>query len=362
MQTQQAMVQEAAPEQPETTHRNWTRWLIAAAVALGLIAVGLVMWALDDDASDPQLETVTELVNTMHDGLNERDVDQFMSVFTDDAVWVWEGSPTPVAIAFERVPSTFTWERVSEVTQLGYEESGDGYYTFVHEFGDEIITRAVVVIDFDGELISRAEWVSAIYDYGSTDPPSGRTPTEELTAPSGRAIPTFNAQPQHLALAEWGLSRYQTAGLDEPPVQAFVFPPSDECSDVSGSTVNEPDGITVHLCFAAEEICTNADCTTFDQAARRTVLHELAHVWETVGLDESTRSAFLEQRGLDHWFDDPLWGYRGSEQAAEVMAWGLLDTPTDPVKIPDQRSCTELLDAYRLLTGTEPLRTRVCTP
>ena len=52
------------------------------------------------------------------------------------------------------------------MTQLGsLEESGHEIYTFVHQIDDEIITRAVVVIDFDGELISRAEWVSGPIDY-----------------------------------------------------------------------------------------------------------------------------------------------------------------------------------------------------
>ena len=85
MQTQEAPVREAAPEQrPEATRRNRMPWLIAVAAILGLVAVGLVIWA-SDDASDPQLETVTELVDTMHEGLNENDIDTFTSVFTDDA-------------------------------------------------------------------------------------------------------------------------------------------------------------------------------------------------------------------------------------------------------------------------------------
>ena len=166
MQTKEEVpVQEAVAQQPETKHRSWTPWLIVAAVVVGLVAVGLAIWAFNDDASDPQLETATELVDTMHEGLNENDIDTFTSVFTDDAVWVWEDSPSPVANSFRSVPSDFTWERVSEVTQLGSDESGDEYYTFVHEFGEGIITRAVVVLDLDGELISRAEWVSGPIDY-----------------------------------------------------------------------------------------------------------------------------------------------------------------------------------------------------
>ncbi len=158
MQTREAPVQEAAPEQPETKHRNGTPWLIAAAVVLGLIAVGLVMWALDDDASDPQLTTVAELVDTMHEGLNEGDIDKATSVFTEDGVWVWEGNAGPAATSFARVPSDFTWERVSEVTELG-----EGHYIFVQQFGSDEITRAAVVIELDGDLMSQGEWVTEIY-------------------------------------------------------------------------------------------------------------------------------------------------------------------------------------------------------
>jgi hypothetical protein len=60
-------------------------WLIVVAVVLGLVAVGLVIWASDDDASDPQLETVTALVDTFHEGLNERDADKASSEFIADA-------------------------------------------------------------------------------------------------------------------------------------------------------------------------------------------------------------------------------------------------------------------------------------
>lgn len=186
-----------------------------------------------------------------------------------------------------------------------------------------------------------------------------RQPTGDLLAPSGRAIPTFNAEPEHRALVEWALARYQAAGLAEPPVLALVFPPSDQCRERAGATIDHPDGHTVHICLNAHEVCTVPDGTTFDRRARLTVLHELAHAWERVGLDTATRTAFLELRDLDHWTANPQWSRRGTEQAAEIMAWGLLDEPVDLVKLPN-RSCAELLDAYRLLTGTEPQRTDTC--
>jgi hypothetical protein len=41
MQTQEAPVREAVPEQHEAKHRNWTSWLLATALLLGVIAVAL---------------------------------------------------------------------------------------------------------------------------------------------------------------------------------------------------------------------------------------------------------------------------------------------------------------------------------
>ena len=162
MQMHEAMASEAGPQQPQLKHSSSKTWLVAAAVVLGAIAVGLVTWALvdfDDEASDPQLETATELVDTMHEGLNEDDVEKAASVFTADGVWLWQGSEVPVATGFENptIMAISNWQRVSEVIELG-----EGVYTFVQEMGTD--TRAVVVIEFDGDLLSQARWVSDFYE------------------------------------------------------------------------------------------------------------------------------------------------------------------------------------------------------
>ena len=78
------------------------RGLIAVIAVLALALVGLGAWVIydqtsgSDEAADPQLETVTELVDTMHEGLNERDLEKFTSVFTEDAVWVANASGASV--------------------------------------------------------------------------------------------------------------------------------------------------------------------------------------------------------------------------------------------------------------------------
>ena len=48
-----------------------------------------MIWAFDDQAFDPQLETATELVDTMNEGLNDDDdTEKAASVFTEDRVWI----------------------------------------------------------------------------------------------------------------------------------------------------------------------------------------------------------------------------------------------------------------------------------
>ena len=161
MQTQEAPMREAAPEQPETKDRNWMPWLIAVAVVLGLVAVALVIWASEDDASDPQLETVTELVDTMHEGLNERDSDKVSSVCTDDAVV----NGTSVSTAYVQASVLSDFERVTEVTRLGEGESGGDYYIFVQQMADSggDLFRAPTLIELDGDLVSHAEWVPSFF-------------------------------------------------------------------------------------------------------------------------------------------------------------------------------------------------------
>lgn len=55
------------------------------------------------------------------------------------------------------------------------------------------------------------------------------------------------------------------------------------------------------------------------------------------------------------------WHERGAENAAEIIAWGLIDRPVKPVRIYDN-DCDQLLGGYVILTGTDPLHglTDVC--
>jgi hypothetical protein len=61
--------------------------------------------------------------------------------------------------------------------------------------------------------------------------------------------------------------------------------------------------------------------------------------------------------GLEEWHpdDDLPWAEQGVEYSADVMAWGLLDKQTRMARI-GSPSCQDLIAAFRLLTGVEPLQ------
>lgn len=79
----------------------------------------------------------------------------------------------------------------------------------------------------------------------------------------------------------------------------------------------------------------------------------------------------MELRGLDTWTGGEDWDARGTEQSAEVLTWALMDRDiTHRWLVPgpnstfvetfrllkiDKSSHKDLVDAYRLLTGTDPV-------
>ena len=80
------------------------------------------------------------------------------------------------------------------------------------------------------------------------------------------------------------------------------------------------------------------------------MLHELAHAWANVNLDEEDRGAFMDLRGLDSWNDHAdSWERRGTEHVAETLAWALNDEPTH-VKWVETLGDGSLVTGHRLLS------------
>lgn len=147
----------------------------------------------------------------------------------------------------------------------------------------------------------------------------------------------------------WGEARFADAGLTLPEVEYVFHDDLEECGWHGGKY--RPSTRTVTMC--------NAD--------PKTLIHELAHAWETTRLTDETRNAFMELRGLTEWTGRSVpWSERGAEQVAEVITWGVEEASRlVPWTEPDgsitfrllsiDASVEELLTAYRLLTGQEPV-------
>ena len=148
------------------------------------------------------------------------------------------------------------------------------------------------------------------------------------------------------ALAEWALERFDRAGLVLPPL---VISFHDDGPGCGGNF-----GLYRSGAPAQVDIC-GFNWDRFVLTAKKTMLHELAHAWIGQSLTETARIGFLDHRGLSTWGDDEFpWEEQGSEQAAEIIAWALMDDDLDLTRFNDANPAA-LSDAYRHLTGSLPM-------
>ena len=189
--------------------------------------------------------------------------------------------------------------------------------------------------------------------------PLGETVTSTAAAWDGAVVEIVNGSPAQHELVRWALERFQTARLVSPRVATIAFPPTKLCSGSQDGAfaLVHPTAARVDICLGEDNVCPDSTCATVNPYARRSLLHELGHVWEHQNVDDDTRQAFLDNRGLLAWADSEApWNERGNEQAAEAIAWGLMDHPFTTM-IPNA-SPEELSAGFHLLTGTEPIHTR----
>jgi hypothetical protein len=144
----------------------------------------------------------------------------------------------------------------------------------------------------------------------------------------------------------WAVEAFEAAGLEFPQVSVLFHDTKDVCQgNVGGYT-----GDTVHVCITAEGLYRD-----------KILLHELGHAWAARNLTDGQMAEFIELRDAESWNDSATeWGDRGFEQAAEILAWGLLETATTPTQISDS-DCDSLTNAFQLLTGTEVPRDQICS-
>lgn len=141
------------------------------------------------------------------------------------------------------------------------------------------------------------------------------------------------------ALVEWALGRYRRAGLELPPVDVHFHADPAGCGGNSGFYAS-----------GRLDMCV----TEITPYARNVIVHELAHAWSDRNLSAEERDRFLHFRHLTAWdsWDDP-WAYRGTEQAAEIITWGVGDRAIPPL-LEDDDDPEQLLAAYEVLTGGAP--------
>jgi hypothetical protein len=131
------------------------------------------------------------------------------------------------------------------------------------------------------------------------------------------------------------LAAFEAAGLELPAVFVHVWSP-ETCPIVRAGSMGVLSDGTYRI-----RVC----------AYGRTILHELAHVWDRVALTDETRKRYLSTRGLESWRHEE-WHLAGGEHAAETITWALDGTYWPPSRI-DGNSCEELAEGYAILTGTK---------
>lgn len=190
------------------------------------------------------------------------------------------------------------------------------------------------------KLLSISLAVFSVVAFGLASPGDGY--------PAARLSPTeFVDMPEDFVdLATWAVDLFAQADLRLPPLR-FVYHGDDAtpCRGWRGAHHDDEGRSTVHICTSDPGKVTGA-----------TVLHEVAHAWTAAELPDESKAAFQALRGWTHWSDHggTPWHENGTEQAAEILMWGLIDRPVGIVTIHDN-DCDDLDAGYRTLTGQPPL-------
>ena len=174
-------------------------------------------------------------------------------------------------------------------------------------------------------------------------------PTADAVAgpESVAASVTFtDLHPDHQKIALCAAGLFAEAGLELPPIDFRGHTGLEGCFGRAGSHQREGDRSTI-------DICTD---TTGAFSTWILYLHEMSHAWAEHRLSPERKAAFQELRGWEHWrdYDAADWHENGTEQAAEIMVWGLIDRPWHCMRI-FQNTCEDLHEGYVTLTGLAPL-------
>lgn len=161
-------------------------------------------------------------------------------------------------------------------------------------------------------------------------------------APAPRPLTFTGAEAKDEAAVDWALHRFRTAGLrDVPPLEVHLHGSRDACNG----------GLGLYY-MNRIDLCTKESSEAY---ARKYALHEIAHAWAETNVDPDLMRRFMDARGVDAWNDKRFpWKERGTEQAAEIIAWGLGAGEIQPT-LSEPLESKALAGLYDLLTGRAPI-------
>lgn len=173
----------------------------------------------------------------------------------------------------------------------------------------------------------------------------GSAPVSQPAERSEPEVVVVGGDASDREMLHWALGRFTGLSGDLPDI-IVTFDLTDDCGGHNGF-YTAASGVL--------EFCNRGEG---DLPPRQTMLHELAHAWSFHRLDAGTIERFIELRELGVWADtgDVAWWQTGQEQAAEILAWGLMGDRPFVSKWVRWEPCADLIVAFRLLTDREPDR------
>jgi hypothetical protein len=161
-------------------------------------------------------------------------------------------------------------------------------------------------------------------------------------APAPGPITFTGADATDEAAVDWALHRFRTAGLrDLPTIQVHLHMDREACNG----------GLGLYY-MNRIDLCTKDSSEPY---ARKYALHEIAHAWAEINVDADLMRRFMDVRGVDAWNDKRIpWKERGTEQAAEIITWGLGEGEIEPT-LSEPLTSKALAGLYELLTGRAPI-------
>ena len=165
----------------------------------------------------------------------------------------------------------------------------------------------------------------------------------QRSAPAGaRALTIHEADAAQEQAVDWALHRYRLAGLDGmPSLEVYLHRSHGACNEGIG------------LYHAGRiDLCTK---TSSEPYQRKFALHEMAHAWTESNVEPAILDRFMQVRGIATWNDRSYdWKERGTEQAAEIVTWGVGEGEIAPL-LPETVDVRTLAGLYRLLTDRDPI-------